>query len=300
MPGSHPRYDLLHRRLTGFTRSLDGLEKGRIASVHHARVASRRLREVLPVLQLDAAVASHLGRRLRKVTRRLGTVRELDALLVLVDAYQESAGDDARALTRVVSAIGQERSAARDRLLARLPVTQLRRLASKLEKAAGALIDRETARGTARGWRWAIDARVAHRAALLKRSIETAGSVFLPGRVHEVRIAIKKLRYSVELEGELSPDKSWSHDLATLKRTQDLLGRLHDRQVLIERVRQVQASLTPPDLVVWRGLGSLVTTIENTCRRLHARYVRDAVALVALCDRVPGRTSGAPRARRAG
>jgi CHAD domain-containing protein len=141
---------------------------------------------------------------------------------------------------------------------------------------------------------------VAHRAAVLKRSIETAGTVFLPSRVHEVRIAIKKLRYSVELEGDVSSDKSWTRDLATLKRSQDLLGRLHDRQVLIERARQVQASLTPPDLVVWRGLGNLVATIEKECRRLHGRYVRDAAALVALCDRVPSRTPGAASARRAG
>ena len=300
MPVSHPRYDLLHRRLTAFTRRLDGVEKGRIASVHHARVASRRLREVLPVLQLEGAIASHLGRRLRKVTKRLGTVRELDALLALGDAYQASAGDDARALSRVTSALGQERSAARDRLLARLPVAQLRRLAAKLEKVADALREHETARQTGRGWRWAIDARVAHRAALLKGAIETAGAVFIPGRVHDVRIAIKKLRYAVEMEDDLSPNKSWSHELATMKRTQALLGRLHDRQVLIDRVRQVQASLTPPDLVVWRGLGSLVTRIENECRRLHARYVRDAAGLVALCERVAGRTSGASRARRAG
>jgi len=255
---------------------------------------------VLPVLQLEGKVASDLGRRLRKVTKRLGTVRELDALFVLGDAYQELVRDDVRPLTRVISAIGQERSVARDRLLARLPVTPLRRLASKLEKVADALVDREKGHGRARGWRWAIDARVANRAAVLKRSIDTAGAVFLPARVHDVRIAIKKLRYSVELEAEVSADKSWNRDLTILKRIQDLLGRLHDRQVLIERVRHVQASLTPPDLVVWRGLGNLVTTIENECRQLHGRYVRDAAALVALCDRVSGRTSGAPGARRAG
>jgi hypothetical protein len=37
-----------------------------------------------------------------------------------------------------------------------------------------------------------------------------------------------------------------------LKRVQGLLGRMHDLQVLIERVREVQASLTPPSLAAWR------------------------------------------------
>src|SRR5262245_17435931 len=119
MPSSHPRYDLLHRRLVRFSRALEGVDKGRIRSVHRARVASRRLREVLPVLQLDAELIGSLGRRLRKVTNRLGTVRELDVMLLLVVAFQESRRYDERACARLVSAITQERAAARDKLLSR-------------------------------------------------------------------------------------------------------------------------------------------------------------------------------------
>jgi CHAD domain-containing protein len=279
---------------------LHGIEKGRARSVHGVRVASRRLREVLPVLQLDRDVAGHLGRRLRKVTHRLGTVRELDVLFLLVQEFQESGRYEERALARLASAIAEERSAAHDRLSARLPIAQLRRLASKLDKIADELIEQEKPRGTTRGWQWAIDARVAHRAVPLKAAIEAAGTVYLPERVHAVRIAMKKLRYSIELEAEISTAGSWRRDLTTLKRTQALLGRLRDRAVLIERVRQVQASLTPPDLVVWRSLDSLVAANEKECRRLHARYVRDTVALIALCDRIVGRTPSATRAQRAG
>jgi CHAD domain-containing protein len=87
--------------------------------------------------------------------------------------------------------------------------------------------------------------------------------------------------------------------LCTLKRNQERLGRLHDRQVLIEQVRQVQAGSTPPDIGVWRRLDALVTTMENDCRRLHARYLRDSAALLAVCDRLAGRAP-AVAARRAG
>jgi CHAD domain-containing protein len=279
---------------------LHGIEKGRVRSVHGVRVASRRLREVLPVLQLESDVAGRLGRRLRKVTHRLGTVRELDVLFLLIEECQESGRYEERAIARLASNIAEERTAAHDQLSGRLPIAQLQRLAAKLDKIADALIGQEKPRGTARVWRWAIEARVAHRAAPLKAAIEAAGTVYLPDRVHEVRIAMKKLRYSMELEAEISPAGSWRRDLTMLKRTQALLGRLRDREVLIERVRQVQASLTPPDLVVWRSLDSLVATIEKECRRLHARYVRDTAALIALCDRIAGRTPAAPRAQRAG
>jgi CHAD domain-containing protein len=300
MPVSNSRYDLIHKRLQRFTQMLHGIERGRARSVHGVRVASRRLREVLPVLQLDRDLASHLGRRLRKVTHRLGTVRELDVLFLLVEEFQESGCYEERALARLAAAIADERSVAHDRLSARLPIAQLQRLAAKLDRIADDLIEKEKPRGITRAWRWAIEARVAHRAAPLKAAIEAAGTVYLPERVHAVRIAMKKFRYSLELEAEISSAVTWRRDLTMLKRTQAVLGHLRDREVLIERVRQVQASLTPPDLVIWRSLDSLVTTIEKECRRLHARYVRDAAALVALCDRIVGRTPAAPRAQRAG
>jgi len=67
--------------------------------------------------------------------------------------------------------------------------------------------------------------------------------------------------------------------------------------VLIERVRQIQASLTPPELEVGRRLDALQTALETECRRLHARFVRDAAALVALCDRASGQRQGRPAAR---
>ena len=88
--------------------------------------------------------------------------------------------------------------------------------------------------------------------------------------------------------------------LRTLKRGQDVLGRLHDVQMLIDRVRQLQASLTPPDIAVWRELDALVTSLEDDCRRLHARYMRARLALLAICDRVGVRPAAPAVRQRAG
>src|SRR6478609_8405375 len=84
MPSSPPRDVLLRKRLEQFTRMLQGLEKGDSSALHRTRVATRRLRELLPVLQLDPEAAHKLIRRLRKVTQRLGSVRELDVLMQIV------------------------------------------------------------------------------------------------------------------------------------------------------------------------------------------------------------------------
>jgi len=299
MTVSGSRYELLRQRLALFARMFHGVEEGHPSAIHRTRVAARRLREVLPVLQLRGDVASRLGRRLRRVTRRLGTVREIDVLLHLMDGLRRSGDFDEPALSRVIGAIAQDRIEGRARLAARLPAAELQRLAAKLGKVAKGLETDDRGGAATRGWQWAIDARVRHRAEALKGAVDAAGNIYLAGRVHGVRIALKKFRYAVEVKGDVSPDKAWTHELARLKRAQGLLGRLHDRQVLIDRVRQVQASLTPPSLPIWRALDALLNALETECRRLHARYVRDAVGLVALCDRVTGRAVDAPASRRA-
>ena len=273
---------------------LHGLDEGDVRALHQTRVASRRLREILPVLQVDGDVARRLGRRLRKVTQRLGTVRELDVLCLLIEELRESGQYDQQALRRLAAAIGDERKHARDRLLSRLPTDELHRIAGKLDKIADDL----KARKASPGWRWAIEARVTHRALALKDALLDAGALYLPERLHVVRIALKKLRYAREVSAEASGTRT-KGDLRTLKRGQDILGRLHDMQVLLDRVRQLQASLTPPDVTMWRKLDSLTTALENECRRQHARFMHQRTGVLAVCERVAAVKSPAPAARRA-
>src|SRR5258708_15744367 len=85
MSVSTTRSELLKKRVEQFKRVLQAVDEGDVRALHLARVTSRRMRELLPMLQLDRAQARKIGRRLRKVTARLGTVRELDVLLMLID-----------------------------------------------------------------------------------------------------------------------------------------------------------------------------------------------------------------------
>jgi CHAD domain-containing protein len=295
MPPSTSRYTLLQTRLDRLVRLVPGVESGEVRAVHQARVASRRLRELLPVLQLDPAQTRKLGRRLRKATRGLGAARELDVLQLLIDELQESGRHPPRALQQVREGIRTTRGemSKRHRTLA----ADLARILRKLGAAATELEGAD--RGRSRGWRWALDARVARRAVALRKVVEEAGAVDLPERLHVVRIALKKLRYGVELAAEAAGDRT-NMDVRSLKRSQELLGRMHDLQVLIDRVRGIQASLAPTDVTAWRDLDALVLSLERSCRRLHARYVRQRAAIVAICDRLGGRSAAAAGTRRAG
>ena len=290
MPRPAERYDLLLTRLERFTRALHEMEEGGVRAVHQTRVASRRLREVLPVLQLDPDVLRKLSRRLRKMTDRLGSVRELDVLAGILDELDKAGRHSQPALARIAAAVADERARKRERLLAKGQLRELRRVGAKLEKLAEALETQDAAprRGTdRRSWMWAIDARVARRAATLATAISGAGTVYLPERLHDVRIAVKKLRYALELSTEVARMKS-NPELRQLRRAQDVLGRLHDLQVLIDRAREAQGPVTPPDVNVWRDLDALVASLEDSCRRLHGRYMKDRDALLALCARLSG------------
>jgi CHAD domain-containing protein len=303
MPAPRTRHDLLKPRLERLLRTLPGVEAREIRAVHRARVASRRLRELLPILQVEAATTRKLTRRLRKVTRGLGSVRETDVLLLLIDELHESGRYHAPALLQARAAVDRERLRLRNHLPAKSAAAELKRVARKLEAVAADLDDADDKADSAtdRAWRWALDARIVRRVGAVKRAIRDAGALYLAERLHAVRIAVKKLRYGVELSVEASGVKT-TPELRALKRTQELLGRLHDHQVLIDRLRQIQASLVPPDLTAWRDLDTLVTSLEQRCRRLHARYVSERSELLAICDRLV-RSSGvqavpAPRAAR--
>ena len=74
------RYAPFRKRLDDFIESARRIHEGDVEAVHRTRVASRRLREFVPLLGLDHDTSEKLSQQLTKVTRRLGKVRELDVL----------------------------------------------------------------------------------------------------------------------------------------------------------------------------------------------------------------------------
>jgi CHAD domain-containing protein len=279
------------KRVDAFSRELGQVEEGDVEALHKTRVASRRLRELLPLLQLDRGLTRKLTRRLRKVTRQLGTVRELDVLLLLVQGLATDRRYSPTALKRLGTTAAHARAAARERLSAKLPLEKLDRLARKLDRVAksqrsddaGPL--RRGAGGHKRASLWAVEARIARRASSVGGAIAAAGAVYAPEQLHVVRIALKKLRYAVELIAD-GRQKHATADLAALKAVQDLLGELHDFEMVLASVREAQAALPASDLSAWRDLNALVRAVEDDCRQLHARYMRDRPRLLAIAERL--------------
>ncbi|MFM8532988.1 MAG: hypothetical protein ACKOEC_05280 [Acidimicrobiia bacterium] len=71
-----------------------------------------------------------------------------------------------------------------------------------------------------------------------------------------------------------------------MKQQQDLLGRVHDLEVLIERTREVQATLAATNRRAMAELNRLIRVVEDECREGHAAYMRGRPALLGLCDAI--------------
>jgi CHAD domain-containing protein len=262
---------LLERRTRALNRHLPRAMAGDDTGVHQARVASRRLREAVPVLTegLTGSQRGKARRKIRRLTRALGSVRELDVTLHLLDEIGEKPGVPRPALLDVRAHVIEERERRRAVMHERLAAVNGDKLAKRLEAVRQALLEPTPEHN----WRAALASRIAKRARRLERGIAEAGQIYGPEALHQVRIAAKKLRYAVEIASESGAAPA-SATMRTLKRVQDTLGRLHDLQVLQHHVAAVAAAPRPanrdtPDV----GLAVLSRRIEDECRHLHGRYI---------------------------
>ena len=281
---------LIRQRVSALGRALPAAKEGDVTSLHQARVATRRLRAALPLIS-SGPKAQKVLRCVRRLTQVLGPVRELDVALIILDEL-ERAGDVPRAgIQRLRASVGEERRQLQSRVrdeVDEFDVEKLRKRALAAARKQAKAKDSMAARSAEE-----IHRRTARRARQLAAAIEAAAALYLPDRLHDVRIAAKKLRYTLEL------DRGGRHvaRLRTLKNAQDLLGRMHDLEVLIARTRSIQSSPGASTLKVSADLDRLVRHLETECRQLHGHYMTARPRLLALCDRLIAAAKPRERAR---
>ncbi len=274
---------LLRQRLVSLLKAMPAAQAGDETSVHQARVASRRLRGVLPVIgaRVDATTLDRAQRQVRRITRALGPVRELDVSLALLAEFEKKGAAPARAVARVREALQSQRVSRRREMLDALTPTRLDKLRRRLVRVA--VPDRPhepRPNEVSEALRQAGE-----RAAMLRAAIDRAGQLYLADRLHRVRVAAKKLRYALEIHRELTHSRATAR-IDRVKAQQDLLGRMHDLEVLIERTRAVQESLAGSNRRATVELDGLIRALEDECREGHAGYMRARPAMVKLCESV--------------
>jgi CHAD domain-containing protein len=268
----------LVRRTRALERHLPTAVAGDDNGVHQARVASRRLREAVPVLAAGAKHGRKARRKIRRVTRALGTVREMDVTMQILDELAQRPRIPRNALEDVRAHVLAERDRRRETMLSRLKEIDTPKLSRRLEQVA-----RDLATVVTPEWREVLAARIQRRAKRLANAIQAAGQMYAPDRLHAVRIAVKKLRYGVELAADARVPTARSL-VGTLKRAQETLGRLNDLHVIQGHVAAVQAHPPARRDAADGGLDAIGRTLEEECRHLHARYIAQVPSLVTLTE----------------
>jgi CHAD domain-containing protein len=270
----------IYRRVRTLDRGLLADLETDVESRHLARVATRRLREALPLAARTAA-GSEERRALTQVekivhglTQVLGTVRELDVALAILDACGVRDPGLLPAVALVRPLIERDHTARLTDMRDRVDIDRFRKAVRHLAQDT-----RPDPGGAAPHARLAP--RVAARARALRSAVAEAGVLYASDRLHAVRLAIKKLRYALELAEEI--DKWPARRLIVLlKHAQDVLGRIHDLDMVARYTRLV---LARPDLATAAGSTAvrLLDTIDQEIRERHADYLgrRDALAEAA-------------------
>jgi CHAD domain-containing protein len=220
--------------------------------IHQMRVATRRLRASLQstATAYDPQIVDALRKRLRTLARVLGEVRDRDVLLkrLRADAEQIEAGehqtlhtviekletaDEQHELHATIERIAAERDLAHAALVAELGRKRTARLFADLNAFLSCPLDEVAAPDNGMPLLVRHDAGSAiwseYEAVLRFQTIMQAADV---EQLHDLRIACKHLRYTLELFAPALGEDAGSA-IKAVTRMQEHLGDLHDADVAI-------------------------------------------------------------------
>ncbi len=215
--------------------------------VHQMRVATRRLRASLQATAVayQAKRVDTLRRHLRKLARALGEVRDRDVLLMRLRQDAEAPTDETpqqNELTAAVERLQAERDAAHQELVAELKRKRMARLLQELNDFLECPLEEVQADDEG------LPLLVRHHAgsALWNefeavRRFETVMADASSERLHELRIAAKHLRYTLELYEPALGERAHGL-LKQVTKLQEHLGNLHDADVALAYLGAAQAS----------------------------------------------------------
>lgn len=263
-----------------------------IEELHHMRVATRRMRAAVRVFQdhLDPAAIKPFVKALRRTGRALGAVRDLDVFRAKTQLYLDQLPSERQGELEPLFAAWQiERDTAREQMLAELnsdPYTSFKEQFDAFLQTPGA-----GARPVVTSEGEPLPHRVRHIAPVVLYQHLAAVRAFdewiiRPDtplvRFHQLRIAFKGLRYTLEFFQEVlgSETKSLIQDI---KEMQDHLGDLQDAVVTCNLLRdfltwgawshpETDQSVRPAEPIVAPGVASYLAARQAELAHLVSTF----------------------------
>jgi len=120
-----------------------------------------------------------------------------------------------------------------------------------------------------------LRARLKKRERELARAVRDAGAVYDIDKLHEVRLATKKRRYTLELAQD-ALGRRRSKAIATLKAEQRVLGELHDLQMLESHIGALESTVAGTRGPLGHALSAMCADLEADTRQLHGKWLKQA------------------------
>lgn len=248
--------------------------------VHSMRVASRRLRSALRDFMpyVRKRRLARVLKQLRQLAAALGEVRDHDvAIHGLEEMQRQVPRESSAALKELIEARKTARDETRNQLEAIIAVEEMQALqtefVSRIDEATSP--ERKSKRNDEPQPTFADMAR-AIILARLKEFEKLSNALFKPldsDALHDMRIAVKRLRYAIELF-----QSCWPRSIATLAKRaahiQTALGDIHDCDVWIASVgKQIVRARKQNEHERIKGLVSLLSYFT----KLRTKYLRRAL-----------------------
>lgn len=273
---------LFHTQILDLQQKFPAVLNGEAEGIHTARVAIRRVRELLPLLDREPGWANvdDLQSRFKRIGKSLGRVRDADVRVDLLASLEQRIPHAAPTLVLVRQRRERERLALIRKLIKRLERVDAAQMIDALVRYHPMRF-RIFHPARAAKWRRELRLIVRQRAQAARETIAHATGVYFPNRTHSARIAIKRLRYATEIVHQTGlADRSRA--IRALKKAQDLLGDLHDRQELSDHLAdEVSRAAAPTDDNSQVALVRQV--IDAEARQLHQRYAERRDRLMEVC-----------------
>ncbi len=269
---------ILQHQLSVLIGCLPGIREGLDEAIHDARVATRRVGETLALRAdgLDEDQLSKAVRGLEGARGALGKARDSDVmrdLLSLLDSRVPAASSLIATLRRES---GQARQKARRRLIKEIEGLDLAGLPQRIARPQTVPLIFHFGHAD---WRARLREHIVQRAADVRHSMEHASGVYFPNRSHAARLAMKKLRYALEL-GQQTGAWSTPRAIRRLRKAQDTLGQAHDRQVLLDRLKPFAKQKGEGRTAV----EALTAILQAEILTLYDRYLARRSDITAICD----------------
>ncbi len=233
--------DTIRPLLRSLSREIEGVREAEdIEFIHRMRVASRRIRSCLPLFEdcLPPKKYRQWRKEIRNITRALREARDADVQIAFLKTYIEKLEEESLrpGVQRFLLRLRQRRERVQPRVIKAIDRFLKSGVVEDMEKSCRKMQRRHTGVNSPEIYQKALT----HITSRLEEMFAHEASVYIPENIeehHAMRIAVKRLRYTMEVFSPLY-EGGLENQIDVCKKLQDMLGDMHDCDVWMDYLPQ--------------------------------------------------------------